>query len=1068
MSSFLRDLPAWQSGKRLSIHGLFLFYDPETDQEYKVTPDQLIPGSSAPVEPGSASDFVPIAATTSHPAFDKNQNEVNLWVLARNPTVIQEVQAPKAPAAPTNGRVDDTGDTFAGNINPLFTGLGDYEIYYPGSNGNQPATNGRADLVAGVLTIRGLTGSIGPNDVGMRVAANGNRPESPWLTNKVGFTGPAVPPTTTTPDAPFPSFDATTRTLTYQHALGTSELEINHLGGSYQPYAAVSVDDSSHGAGEWKARVKAYIAGNRTASGSADSPAIAAKVATTAPNQKPTVSFSPSTNTAPMAGVQKDYLALATDPAGLVQLTQLVQVTSSTDLTVLAVLASDVTSPYALSWTPQTSGTVYLAARAVDDKGAEAFSSVVAVTVLAATTTPPASEPFWGLMFESNGTPHLLTGPTRTNLTTERTFIYQPPAGTNVRDATIWQQNGQGGFAHSGYYESPYIGTSLVVGKFSTLASTGPVYGSVVHQINMLVPGRIPAVPGYATVGNNAIFSSPSYVPRPNGKVGLFFMFQPDGLPSTSYIMYIESLDATLTKWSNVVLVTGAMMPYNNGGGRQSGSYIDPFYFYHNGEHYLYLRCFTTGNGPDTCLGLRIFKSSNLLNGYDTLVLDLYTQAAGGTNPYVTARQEGQQAYFYPDGSFMNIVDAYDQGGYLYTSAADGLTNSASYGPLTKVGQPAGTNYTLRHGDIRDLTLTLPAVPDDASTGQITYPTASTAPKPVVGITITKTADDDGSGYAKFTGSLNLSVGSPTAFRVNVQVTNGTGSKIIPVDVAAYQTTVPFSGSSLRMATSYTNIQTVVEGDGYTPAASPNNQATFNVTGTGAAATGLPVITFQTEKTSEDEDAHFTGRFSADRILTSPLDVVVLVTNDLGTFEVIRTIEAGRSQKDFYGISGRLAESYNNVQVLQERATYIRGAQYQSTFVVNGTSTATPPTGTYQRIEDNDPRLSFVGNWKPDNNQVESGGTLKYLQSDGYVEFLNFPGGTFRLFNPGFGTPNVGVKVTGIVKVNEVTQSPQVNYTGYEGEASQLRLQLNNLPAGTLRLYFNGGDLHFDCCEIDV
>jgi hypothetical protein len=197
MSSFLRDLPAWQSGKRLSIHGLFLFYDPETDQEYKVTPDQLIPGSAAPVEPGSASDFVPIAATTSHPAFDKNQNEVNLWVLARNPTVIQEVQTPKAPAAPTNGRVDDTGDTFAGNINPLFVGLGDYEIYYPGSNGNQPATNGRADLVAGVLTIRGLTGSIGPNDVGMRVAANGTRPESAWLTNKVGFTGPAVPPTTT-------------------------------------------------------------------------------------------------------------------------------------------------------------------------------------------------------------------------------------------------------------------------------------------------------------------------------------------------------------------------------------------------------------------------------------------------------------------------------------------------------------------------------------------------------------------------------------------------------------------------------------------------------------------------------------------------------------------------------------------------------------------------------------------------------------------------------------------------------------------------------------------------------
>jgi hypothetical protein len=106
--------------------------------------------------------------------------------------------------------------------------------------------------------------------------------------------------------------------------------------------------------------------------------------AATAPNQKPSVSFSPSTNTAPTVGVQKDYLALATDPDGLVQLTQLVQVTSLVDLTVLAVLASDATSPYSLSWTPVASGTLYLAARAVDDKGAEAFSSVVAVTVQAA------------------------------------------------------------------------------------------------------------------------------------------------------------------------------------------------------------------------------------------------------------------------------------------------------------------------------------------------------------------------------------------------------------------------------------------------------------------------------------------------------------------------------------------------------------------------------------------------------------------------------------------------------------------------------------------------------------
>jgi hypothetical protein len=318
----------------------------------------------------SAASFTVLATATPAPAGDTVKPDVSFTVPTAGATLPPNTQVMLTVIA--NDNVAVQGLTFTNGLTGAVIGQGAQN----GSTYTFPYTTGDPGPFSLVATATDAAGNSRSATVSGTVQAS-----------------TTTPPAATTPDAPFPSFDATTRTLTYQHALGTSELEINHLGGSYQPYAAVSVDDNSHSAGEWKARVKAYIAGNRNASGTADSPAIAAKAATTAPNQKPSVSFSPSTNTAPTVGVQKDYLALATDPDGQVQLTQLVQVTSLTDLTVLAVLASDTTSPYSLSWTPQASGTVYLAARAVDDKGGEAFSSVVAVTVQAATVVPGAPLP---------------------------------------------------------------------------------------------------------------------------------------------------------------------------------------------------------------------------------------------------------------------------------------------------------------------------------------------------------------------------------------------------------------------------------------------------------------------------------------------------------------------------------------------------------------------------------------------------------------------------------------------------------------------------------------------------
>jgi hypothetical protein len=110
--------------------------------------------------------------------------------------ILRKLGSGAKPAAPVNGHADDTSDIFYGTVKQANPALGDYEIFYPGSNGNVPATNGRADLVGSTLTIRGLVGPNPPGSVGMRRAANGNIPASDWLTNVDAFTGTATPAAT--------------------------------------------------------------------------------------------------------------------------------------------------------------------------------------------------------------------------------------------------------------------------------------------------------------------------------------------------------------------------------------------------------------------------------------------------------------------------------------------------------------------------------------------------------------------------------------------------------------------------------------------------------------------------------------------------------------------------------------------------------------------------------------------------------------------------------------------------------------------------------------------------------
>lgn len=200
MNSFLRDLPAWQSGKSLNPNGLFIYYDPVSDAEYKVTPDQLAAANSSPTQPG-ATGFVPIAATTTYPGFTKDQNEVNLYVLGRQPTSTQVVAAPKRPAAPTNGVVNDKGDTWQVTLNPDSPVRALYLI--AGLNGTTGPvrlddTNSYDD--SGLTYIR-VTGNVPARGLALYVAASGTTPDGYALTNNAAFTDATstVPTTPTTP-----------------------------------------------------------------------------------------------------------------------------------------------------------------------------------------------------------------------------------------------------------------------------------------------------------------------------------------------------------------------------------------------------------------------------------------------------------------------------------------------------------------------------------------------------------------------------------------------------------------------------------------------------------------------------------------------------------------------------------------------------------------------------------------------------------------------------------------------------------------------------------------------------
>jgi hypothetical protein len=626
-------------------------------------------------------------------------------------------------------------------------------------------------------------------------------------------------------------------------------------------------------------------------------------------------------------------------------------------------------------------------------------TSPVDFTVTTATTTPPVSTslPWRAVFFAGNSFDssdwHYLAGASPTNFTTEIAINYTPPAGTSIRDNTSWMAVGGplAGMlvgAHSGYNSAPgYYSNSLVVYKADSLSTTGTVNFSVVTSIDMTVPGRIPAGIGgsFSGLGPQPIVCSPEYVARPGGKAGLFFMYQPNGLrTSNSYILYIESLDNTLQTWGNAVLITGKAMPYDVNGVappfsniNTPSSWIDPFYFYYQGKHYLILRGFTSNNYSDTCMGLRIVAADAMMGPYDEIASDLF---AGGPNAYITKEMEGQWIQILANGTIRLFVDRFSAGGYAYADSVSGSLAPTAFGPFVTVGKPG--NYNLRHATAVDITAVAPVPPSGSG--------------PAISIAVQKTSE--AGGIATYTYTATASFASSIPLTVKHQETDGNGTRIISITFPANQTVASSTRTTAQKGYGFTYILTVQPGAGYvvgTP-----SRVTMNVSGTGAQNTGKPVVQFAT---ADQGDGSFLASFSRDGIYNYPTDCVVEVQNDQGTVLVTRTIPAGESQIDYRGFIGYKATSYTNIQTLQENSAYTRGAQYMSSFFVPGTA----PMQLLQ-IENDDNTWSLTGGWSISNPIAENPGmNIGYCPKGQDGDFsINFSGDTLEIYFPHFGPTN--------------------------------------------------------------
>jgi hypothetical protein len=119
------------------------------------------------------------------------QNQFNDWLIEY---LRQFLDGIKAPDAPTEGLVDDIGNTFSAKLVAGYSAITDYIAFTPKQPSPFPLSGATGYILNGRVYLKDITYGAAIGQIGLAVASSGSRPSSPFLLNDKVFTGPAVTP----------------------------------------------------------------------------------------------------------------------------------------------------------------------------------------------------------------------------------------------------------------------------------------------------------------------------------------------------------------------------------------------------------------------------------------------------------------------------------------------------------------------------------------------------------------------------------------------------------------------------------------------------------------------------------------------------------------------------------------------------------------------------------------------------------------------------------------------------------------------------------------------------------
>jgi hypothetical protein len=245
MSRTLPSLPLWPASKALPANAITLFYDPDTNLEYRIDPARLgeVELKKLQEQLNTLNSFKAGQIGTDSPAG--SLLEQLKWLAGRPGSVTTIVQSPDVAAAPTEVQVNDVSKEWQLTANPLYPSFAQYKINgLPGTTGPVYLSATNSYQVGPTIYVKVGSG-VPKGGLAIYVAGSGNVPDGQVCTNSEAFTGVNVPTTPT----PGPALTAALAISVASIVAGTPLTFEVTAGGGTAPYSyAVKATNNATGA----------------------------------------------------------------------------------------------------------------------------------------------------------------------------------------------------------------------------------------------------------------------------------------------------------------------------------------------------------------------------------------------------------------------------------------------------------------------------------------------------------------------------------------------------------------------------------------------------------------------------------------------------------------------------------------------------------------------------------------------------------------------------------------------------------------------------------------------------